>query len=175
MILLWAKMIQETDDKKSSRRAFTLFELMVVLAIIAAMVTVAVPYATRSNEAMKVRQECLSLAESVRYIADLAVDTKRSTRILVEPGSNSYSLEIANGPGVQDYEPALVSGDVRRYLSRNIRIMDITGFSVGGDGHYLLFEPARPWPNASISLSAGDVIKTIVIAGKRVEIQDSTI
>ncbi len=168
-------MIAKTYDEKSSRRAFTLLELMVVMAIIAAMVTVAVPYVTRSNEALKVRQECLSLAEAVRYIADLAVDTKRSTRILVEPGSNSYSLAIAKGSGAQGFEPALVSGDVRRYLSRNVRIMDITGFSVDGDGHYLLFEPARPWPNASISLSAGDVIKTIVIAGKRVEIQDSTI
>lgn len=168
-------MIEAIHAIKPNRRAFTLLELMIVLAIIAAMVTVAVPYATRSNKALKIESQCMSLAKSVEYIADLAMETKRPTRFLIDPVTNEYSLEISSGPGVESYESVVISGGARRYLSRDIRITDMTGFGVDSGSHYLLFEPARSWPNASISLSSEDVNKTIVIAGKRVEVKDSTI
>jgi prepilin-type N-terminal cleavage/methylation domain-containing protein len=168
-------MIPETYDRKLRCCAFTLFELIVVMVIIAAMVTVVAPYATRSNEALKITQECLSLAEAVNYIADLAMDTKRPTRILIDPENNSYMLEMATGINNQDYEPIEALGYAMRYFSRNIRIIDITGFGVEGNDHCLVFEPARPWPNASISLSTSDEIKTITIRGKRVEVEDSAI
>lgn len=148
---------------------------MIVLVIIATMVTVVVPYATRSNEALRTAQECLSLADAIRYIADLAVDTKRSTRILLNPESNSYLPEIASGTDNRDYEPLEAFGNAIHYLSKGIRITDVTGFSFEGSNYCLVFEPTRPWPNASISLSTGDEIKTIIIRGKRVRIEESTI
>ena len=168
-------MIEQIHAIKPDRRAFTLFELVIVLAIIAAMVTVAVPYATRSNKALKIEHQCMSLAESFGYAVDLAIETKRPTRLFIDPATNEYSLEIASESGVEQYESVLISGGTRRCLSRDIRIMDMTGFSADAGSHYLLFEPSRPWPRASISLSSGDVNKTIIIAGKRVEIEDSTI
>jgi prepilin-type N-terminal cleavage/methylation domain-containing protein len=168
-------MNEEIHAIKPDRRAFTLFELVIVLAIIAAMVTVTMPYATRSNRALKIESQCMSLAESVGYVADLATVTKRPTRLLIDPATNEYSLEIASGSGVEDFESVPISGGTRRYLSRDIRITDMTGFSLDGDSHYLLFEPSRSWPRASISLSSGDVNKTIVITGKRVEVEDSII
>jgi len=168
-------MNEEIHTKKSDRAAFTLFELVIVLAIIAAMVTVAVPYATRSNKTFKIENQCMSLAESVEYIADLAIETKRPTRLLIDPATNEYSLEIASEPGVEDYESVLISGGTRHYLSRDIRIMDLTGFGIDAGSYYLLFDPSRPWPRASISLSSADVNKTIVIAGKRVEVEDSAL
>jgi len=168
-------MISETHNRNVRCHAFTLFELMIVLVIIAAMVTVVVPYATRSNEALRTAQECLSLADTIRYIADLAVDTKRSTRILLNPENNSYLLEIAAGTGDQDYEPIEAFGNAIRYFSQSIRITEVTGFSFEGSNHCLIFEPAKPWPDASISLSTREETKTIIIRGKRVQIEDSTI
>jgi prepilin-type N-terminal cleavage/methylation domain-containing protein len=168
-------MTEETYAKRLYRDAFTLLELVIVLTIIAAMVTVAVPYATRSNKTLEIESQCMSLAQSVEYITDLAIETKRPTRLLIDPATNEYSLEIASEPGAEDYESVFVSGGTERYLSRDIRIMDLTGFSVDAGNHCLLFDPAKPWPRASISLSSADVNKMIVIAGKRVEVEDSDI
>ena len=168
-------MISETHKRNARCRAFTLFELMVVLVIIAVMVTVVVPHATRSNEALRTTQECLSLADAIRYIADMAIDTKLSTRILLNPESNSYLLEIASGMDNRDFEPLEAFGNAVRYLSQGIRITDVTGFNFEGNKYCLVFEPTRPWPVASISLSTKDEIKTIIIRGKRVQIEESTI
>jgi prepilin-type N-terminal cleavage/methylation domain-containing protein len=168
-------MISETHNSNAKCSAFTLFELMIVLVIIASMVTIVVPYATRSNEALRTKQECLSLADTIRYMADLAEDMKRSTRILLNPQSNSYMLEISSGADNQDYEPMEAFGNALYYFSQNIRITDVAGFSFEGNNYCLVFEPTRPWPNASISLSTRDEIKTIVIRGRRVQIEESTI
>lgn len=168
-------MISETHNRNAGCSAFTLFELMIVLVIIASMVAIVVPYATRSNEALRTTQECLSLADAIRYMADLAVDTKRSTRILLDPQSNSYLLEIASGTDNRDYEPMEAFGNAIYYFSQNIRITDVAGLSFEGNNYCLVFEPTRPWPEASISLSTRDEIKTIVIRGRRVQIEESTI
>jgi type II secretory pathway pseudopilin PulG len=156
-------------------KAFTLFELIVVLVIIAAMTTVVVPYATRSNKNLRVKQECLNMAEAVKYTINLAMDTKRPTRIVINPKNNSYLLEIATGINNQDYKPVEDFQGAVHYFGRNVHIIDTTGFSVDGNGRYLIFDPARPWPNASICLSTSDAIKTIDIRGKQVEIDDSAI
>ena len=168
-------MTLETRNRNLRCRAFTLFELMVVLVIIATMVTLVVPYATRSNEALRTAQECFSLADAIRYIADITMDTKRSTRILLSPESNSYLLEIASGTDSRDYEPLEAFGNAVRYFSQGIRITDVTGFNFEGSNYCLVFEPTKPWPKASISLSTRDEIKTITIRGRRVQIEESTI
>lgn len=175
MILSQIPMISETHNRNTRYRAFTLFELMIVLVIIASMVTIVIPYATRSNESLRTTQECLSLADAIKYITDMAIDTKLPTRILLNPKSNSYMLEIASGTDNRDYEPLEAFGNATRYLSKGIRITDVTGFSYEGSNYCLLFEPTRSWPNASISLSTKDEIKTIIVRGKRVEIEESTI
>jgi len=174
MIFSRMPIILETHDRNSRCSAFTLFELMIVLVIIAAMVTVVVPYASRSNEALRATQDCLNLADSIRYITDLAVDMKRSTRIFLDPQNNSYLLEVASGTDNRDYESLEAFGNAIHYLSKGVRITDITGFSYEGNNYCLVFEPTRPWPNASISLSTKDEIKTIIIRGRRVQIGEST-
>jgi prepilin-type N-terminal cleavage/methylation domain-containing protein len=154
---------------------FTLLELMIVLVIIAAMVTVAVPYASRSNKSLKMKQESLSMAEAIKYAADLAMDTKKPTRIVINLKTNTYLLEIAAGINNQSFKPIEGFGGNIRYLGQSVHIIDMTGFSIEGKEHGLVFEPTRPWPNATISLSSDDAIKTIKIRGKQVEIEDSTI
>ena len=61
------------------------------------------------------------------------------------------------------------------YFGQTIHFIDMTGFSAEANARYLVFDPARPWPVASISIWAGDVIKTIKITGRQVETEDSTI
>lgn len=165
----------QLHDRKSKRNAFTLFELMVVLVIIAAMVTVVLPYATRSNEAMNLTQESLNLADSLRYMIETASDSQRPTRITIDSRNNCYVMEIASGISNRDFKPVEGIGNAMHYFGSELRILNITGFTTDGSDYHLTFEPARPWPNASISFSSGELIKTVTIRGKRVEIEDSTI
>ncbi len=157
------------------RTGFTLFELVIVLAIITAMVAVVVPHATRSNESLKIKQECLSMAEAIRYITDLAVESKRPTRILIDPQNNTYILQSATEISRSDYKPLEGFGGDRRSLGESVRITDFNGFDMEGNSRYLLFDPAAPWPNASISISTGNQINTIKITGRQVEIEESEI
>ena len=175
MTMLQIMMILRMKDKALRLRGFTLFELIVVLVIIVAMATVVVPYATRSNEDLKIKQECLNVAETVKYAIYLAMDTRRATRIVINPKNNCILLEIATGIDNQDYKPVENFQGAVRYFGRNVHIMDMTGFSVDGNSSYLVFEPAKPWPYASICLSASDAMRTIRIKGKQVEIDNSAI
>lgn len=157
------------------RRAFTLIEMIVVMVIIAAMVTVVLPYATRSNEAMRIEHDCLSLAEAFRYAADLAIDTGRAARVVIDSQNNSYILETVDRTHERDFVPVEYFGSTVHRFDLKIRIVDMTGFRVDGKKFILVFEPSQPWPQASISLSAAEQIKTITIRGKQVEIEDSSI
>lgn len=148
---------------------------MVAMVIIATMVTVVLPYATRSNKAMEIRQESLSLAESVMYAIETASDTQRPTRITIDSKNNCYYLETASEISNSDFKPIEGIGIAVHYFGSGIRIIDLTGFTTDASVYHLIFEPANPWPNASVSFSSGELIKTVIIRGKRVEIEDSTI
>ena len=175
VMILQTMMTLQIQNRRPGLYGFTLFELIVVLVIISVMVTITIPYATRSNEGLKIKQECLNIAEAVRYAIDLAMDTKKPTRIVINPKNNSYLLEIATGINNQSYKPTEGFQGIVRYFGQAIHIIDITGFDVDGNSWYLIFDPTKPWSNASFSLSIGDVIKTVKIEGKQVKLEEPTI
>ena len=136
---------------------------------------VAIPYATRSNESLKMKQECLSMADAVKYVIDLAAESKKPTRIIIDPANNIYWLETATSISDRDYMRLEDFGGDERSLGRSVKIMDVEGFETEGRRHSLTFEPTRPWPSASISLTSGDEVRTIKINGKQVEIEEPDI
>ena len=168
-------MILQAYDKILLRRAFTLIEMIIVMVIIAAMVTVVLPYAAKSNDAMKIEHDCLSIAEVFRYAADLATDTGLAVRIVIDSQNKSFVIETTDPMDEQVFVPIeYLGGTVHRYDPK-IRIVDMTGFRVDGENFILIFEPSQPWPQASISLSTTEQIKTITTRGRQVEIEDSSI
>jgi prepilin-type N-terminal cleavage/methylation domain-containing protein len=167
----------ETDwnDSRAHCGGFTLLELIVVLVIISAMITVILPYATRSNQGLRLEQESLSVAEAVKYAMNLAVDSGRPTRLVLDVKNESYSVEIAGEINSLDFQPVQdIYGTVRR-LGPDIHILDVDGFGVAAGGYTLGFDCAGHWPQASVSLVAGSEVTTIRIDGKRVEIENSAI
>jgi prepilin-type N-terminal cleavage/methylation domain-containing protein len=167
---------KQRHNRTLSLRGFTFIELLVVLTIIAVMVTIVVPYANRSNKSLNIKQESLSIAEALKYMADLAMDTKKPTRIVINPKANSFLLEMATEINNQSFRPIEdFGGGGIHYFVQNVRIIGIKGFDAEGDGYYLIFDPTKPWPNGSISLSTTDSITKINIKGKQIEIEDSTI
>jgi len=162
-------MKQERNDTALS--AFTLVELMIVLAIISAMVTIILPYAATSNESLSLEQQCLDIAQTVRYAINLAISTQKATRIVINPKNKTYSLEVAAGPYDRSFKPLDDNLTALRRIAEKINIYDIDGFDIDAGGYYLVFDPRRTWPDATISLAAMNTVKTIKIRAKQVKIE----
>lgn len=162
------------SNRNEKALGFTLFELIVVLAIIAAMVTVMMPYASRSNKDLKAKQASLSLGEIIKYAIDLTIDTKKPTRIVIDAQKHSYWVEIAKDKNSQNYQQIDQFGGNVQYLGQDIYVLDAEGFDVEDGKYVLVFNPEHPWPQASISLSSTDTLRTIRIHGRYVEIEDSS-
>ena len=168
--------ITTSRHTSSSRRgtdgAFTLVELVIVLLIITAMVTVAVPYATRSNEGLALDQACRDVAEGMKYAMSHAAETRRPTRFAVDLAQKSYAIEALEVAGEPAFEPLKDARGRRRYLGTKVHIVDVEGFAATGKNQYaLVFDPVRPWPHASVALGIKDTLTTVHVAGKVVRIE----
>ncbi|MFC1781761.1 Tfp pilus assembly protein FimT/FimU, partial [Planctomycetota bacterium] len=164
------RIIMNTSNKSNRAErfnGFTFIELLVVLTIIALMMAVVIPYAGRSNESQTIRQESLNIAEALRYITDLAIDTRRPARIVINLQDNSFILEKANEINNRNFQMIEDFGsDSIHYLSKNVQIIDIKGFTFEGNQQYLIFDPEMPWPSGSISLCSQNSFAKINIKGK---------
>lgn len=152
---------------------FTLFELVVVLAIISAMVAVVLPFCKRSNDGLKIKQASSSIAQVVRYGIDLAEKRKRPVKFIYDDKYKSYRLEIessgnSSGP-VEDFT------GTEKYLDKNIDLFDIEDFQQEGSEYFLIFDPEKAWPDAWISFATDDLIITIKIKSKYVDTEEESI
>lgn len=156
-----------------SLTGFTLIELLLVLVILGALVAVTLPYATRSQDGLRLEQEVRNLAEAIRYATQLAESTNRPVRVLVDTALNCYSLQTAT-LNAEDYVPIADPIGVLRRLDSRVRVVSVQGFE--SDEHnlrYLALDPRKPWPEASLDLAAGDLTKRVQVAGKLVEVGDA--
>ena len=152
---------------------FTFFELVIVLAIISAMVAVVLPFCKRSNDGLKIKQAGSSIAQALRYAIDLAEKRKRAVKFIFNDKYKSYHLQIEDGQN--GFEPVDDFTGTERFLDENIYLFDIEGFEQTGQEYFLIFDPKGAWPNAWISFSTNDLVVTIKIKSKYVEIQEESI
>ena len=168
MTLLIMKTLK-TKNRTLVFLGFTLLELMVVLAIISAMMLVVIPYSRKSNDSLKLEQQSLNIYETVKYALDLAVTTKKSARLVINVKNKNYLLEIKTT--TNSYEPI----KELRYSGEIANIVDMEGFDSDGSNYYLVFDPAEQWPSASFSITGNELIRTISIHGRYIEIEQSSI
>ena len=152
---------------------FTLFELVVVLAIISAMVAVVMPFAKRSNNGLKIKQASSSIAQAIRYAIDLAQKRNKAVKFIFNEKYRSYHLQIEESEN--SFELVDNFAGTERFLDKNIQLFDIEGFEQTGQEYHLIFDPKRLWPDAWISLSTNDLTVTIRIKSKYVEIEEESI
>jgi type II secretory pathway pseudopilin PulG len=156
-----------------AKNAFTLFELVVVLGILSAMVAVVLPFCKRSNDGLKIKQASSSIAQSLRYGIDLAEKRKRAVKFIYSDKYKSYRLEIENDE--KSFEPVDDFTGAETFLDKNIGLFDIEGFEQAGQEYFWVLDPKKAWPDASISFSTEDLVITIKIKSKYVEIQEESI
>ena len=89
----------------SSQRGFTLIEIMIVLAIMAALITVGAPRLLKNNEGniKAVARNFIVLSKELRNKARLTNSTYRLA-ISMEADEPKYWVERANGPQAVDPE-----------------------------------------------------------------------
>jgi len=152
---------------------FTLFELVVVLAIISAMVAVVMPLVQRSNDGLKIKQAAADIAQVIRYAIDLADKRKRPVKFTYNDKYKSYRLEIEQDQ--DSFEPVDDFTGSERFLDENIVLFDIEGFEQTGQEYFLVFDPQKAWQDAWISFTTEDLIMTIKIELRYVEIEEESI
>jgi len=153
--------------------AFTLFELVIVLAIISAMVAVIMPFAKRSNDSLKIKQHSGNIAQAIRYAIDLAEKNNRAVKFVFNEKSGCYYLQIADDEN--NFIKLENFAGPEEFLAESIYLSDIEGFELTGSEYFLVFDPQKPWPSAWISLAASDLTETIKINSKYVEIEEKSI
>jgi len=149
---------------------FTLFELVIVLAIIAAMVTVIAPYASRSNESLELDNRTREIVETLKYAINLAEIDNQRIRFYLDTNRKSFYLETAD----EDGHFPLISTSVgrERYLSSSCHLMDIEGFEMEGQCCYLEFDPMQSWPSGHFVIFGNEFQKKIEIQSKTISITD---
>lgn len=154
-------------------KAFTLIELVVVLAIISAMVAVVLPLCKRSNDALEIRQHSSSVAQVLRYAIGLAEKKNKAVKFILDEKYRSYCLEI------EDDENSFVELEdftgVEKFYNENIDLFDIEGFEQTGSRYILVFDPQKAWPNALISFSNNDLTVIIRIKSRYVEVEEESV
>jgi len=153
--------------------AFTLFELIVVLTIISVMVAVIVPFAVRSNEGLKIREQSRDIAQTIRYAITLAQDRHRPTKFVINTKNKSYYLQQCNENG--NFKLVESSFGTVRYIDNKIHIFDMDGFQLDAEKLFLVFDPEKPWPKAWLTLSTKDLTETLKIEAKNVQIEETSI
>ena len=153
--------------------AFTLFELVIVLAIISALIAVVVPFGKRSNDGLKIKQHSSNIAQALRYAIGLAEKDNRAVKFVFDKKNRCYYLQIANREN--NFRKMENFAGTERFLDNNIHLFDIEGFEQTGSQYFLIFDPQKSWPKAWISLAIQDLTETIRINAKHVEIEENSI
>lgn len=163
------------NRRRPIARAFTLVELLIVLVILAAMVTVTVPYAARSRTGRQLDEACRDLAETVKYAMNRAADARQPARLVLDVTAGSYQIEVSAPGDREHFDPLEDNRAGTRRLGSGVSVAQHDGFSMVDRGRYgLLFDPGGTWPQASLSLMVQDKTRTVRVRGRLVDIEDGS-
>lgn len=164
---------RNASRRRPIARAFTLVELLIVLVILAVMVTVTVPYATRSRTSRQLDEACRDIAETVKYALNIAADIRQPARFVLDIAAGSYQIEVSPRPDGEHFDPLEDNRVGLRRLGAGVSVVQHEGFRMVDRGRYgLVFDPAGIWPHASLSLMAQDETHTVRVRGRLVDIED---
>lgn len=151
-------------------RGFTLFELIIVMAIIAAMIAVVAPYASRSNENLEFENQAKEIADTLQYALSISEKNKTLVRFILNTQEKTFSLEMADKDGL--FHPLPTSLGQQRYLNSKCVLVDIEGFTREGYCYYLNFDATQNWPVAYFTIAGEEFKKTINIQSQHVSLNN---
>ena len=152
---------------------FTLIELLLVLVIIATIITVTVPFASRSNEHQNIQQQALNVKAIIDYSIDSSINNNLPTKIVFSFKDNSYWIEVSDGSvSRHNFRPLEAYPGGEHYLGKDVLSFSTEGFSQSGNESYLIFDPEITWPQAMVNIIGKNSSQDIHIHDGRVDLQD---
>ena len=137
-------------------RAFSLIELIIVLVIVAAVSTIAIPRYANSHARYRVESAARRIAADLTYTRSVARSTSSAAAVVFNLGTETYTIPevtpLDGGPGV--YTVNLVA---EPYLST----LDTANF--GGTPIANFDGYGTPLNGGSVTVTAGGLTETIVL------------
>ena len=143
------------------------------MTIISAMMTVVIPYAANSQRAAQLKLTAIDLAQTIDYAINHATHNKIPTRILIDTKAPAFSLETAASTDPLIFTPASRITPATTVLPNPLRFADFEGLTYANKNWQIIFDPAKPWPDASITLTSDSAEITVNIRGKYVTATDT--
>ena len=154
------------------RLAFTLVELMVVVAIIAVLSGMAIPQFFGRSQAVALRQSTRELLDAARYAQHLAVTQRRNFRLVIDPREGRFEIQGQDDPERQpDSYGKLKYGVIRSgRLPEGVRFGDIRIDSGEGttaadwDEQFITFTPTGGADAAIIQIGNEKTVYSLLIS-----------
>lgn len=109
------KMISGTGDKNLTPRAFTLVEMLVVLAIVAMIMAISVPFTSSFGKGLRVKTTARSIVGVIRVARSNAITFRKKYSVVFDVKKSQYWIEDETG-GVYEkkyYLPGPVKFEVK--------------------------------------------------------------
>ena len=155
-------------NKHKHPKAFTLVEMMVVMAILAALLTVALPFTAAGDGALKLQQTASDIAQTIRYAIVLSHTTQKKVSFILDTKNSCYYLETTKTHSrtkpVEDFTAR------RRAIDDKIQIFDTEGLTQKNRKLSLTFDYQTRLPTASITLKNQKLTEKITIKEKYVQV-----
>ena len=158
--------------RQRRRSAFTLVELMVVMAIMAILAGMAVPQFFGRSRAVALRQAARQLLDAARYAQHLAVTQRRHFRLVLDEREGSFEIQGQDKPQRQpDSYLKLKYGVIRAgRLPEGVRFGDIRIDSGEGtttadwDEQFIAFTPTGGADAAIIQIASEKTVYSLLIS-----------
>ncbi|HOQ89065.1 MAG TPA: prepilin-type N-terminal cleavage/methylation domain-containing protein [Candidatus Hydrogenedentes bacterium] len=118
----------ESAGQKSGRAAFTLLELVVVVALLSILTAAIVPLYASSMTGARIRNARADLITALRYAQDRAVQESREYRLYLNREEQSWWVERqagVNENNEKEFEVAADSGIEKRVLPEGLEFQQI--------------------------------------------------
>ena len=150
---------------------FTLIELVMVLAIVAAMAAVIAPYAGRSNTALRFTNHCLNIAEAFAYARELSHNGTCVAAVWIDPAAGTYRIEVSRPQDNGRFDTLEGPAGRTNCVGPNIEILDVRGFELVGRRYLLSFEPSKESVSAAVELATADERAVVEIRNGHVQVR----
>ena len=143
--------------RRTSRAAFTLLELVLVMVVISATLAIAAPSMRGWSRGSRLRDAADQFLATTRWARSQAIADSKVYRLYVDPAANRYWVAVENGQQFVAVASSLAQPQV---LPGEFRI-ELTGPDAqAGQMEFIEFYPTgRTWPaRARITLSDDDFL-----------------
>jgi prepilin-type N-terminal cleavage/methylation domain-containing protein len=160
-----------TTSIKYRNKAFTLVELLIVMTIIVAMISVAAPYAKNSNKETLVLNEALNIKELLFYAIDISRSSNSAIRFIHSKIDRSYWLQTSNLQGQSEFKKLDNSLGTPHHYDNAIQSIITEGTESTKGFDYIIFDPRKQPPtDITIRLETLDCWAELTVDKKNVRV-----